>query len=521
MTTRAARAFARLATTADLLDRRHARRSSFALTPGHPGALPAAWAVVRLSVVGAAVPLLAPLVGSLAIRNTAAVRALIDRYPELLAQVMAGEEHGYPADRVRRTPAAARYFVASDLHRCVPGTIDWPTHQNARGLYELALDHYAAQDWHLVENGDVEDYWLVGGSTYGVVYDLFRLAGHALGPRRGAPLLRAVYREHLRRIVANNAGTYARIEEGFHRQGRYHRLVGNHDDVYLDEAMVAALGEVHEGIDVVDFLVFDADGDLDAGRDADRDAELDSPAGAGAGARAGEAVGIATHGHHVDGWNAPWRSGLGKLGTWLGSALLDAPLVANPGMPAPSETDALLGGHLPDVLTRVNRWLGANLDLYSVDEVLLFDSFRAHAGVPVGAAVEGGPLLLLGHTHLPLSRPLEPATRAAWERYYNSGAGIYWECVTGLEWDGTADPRHPEVRLVAWRYADRDEQTDPASVVGWDGDRAVVREVLDRVDPADTLAVVASGPAPSRLFAGTARTPATPASPSSTAEEAP
>jgi hypothetical protein len=284
-------------------------------------------------------------------------------------------------------------------------------------------------------------------------------------------LLRSVYVEHLRRIVDNNAGIYARIDDGFHREGRYHRLVGNHDDVYLDEAMVAALGEVHEGLEVVDFLVFDDDATQPA-----------------------VAVGIATHGHHVDGWNAPWMSGLGKLGTWMGAALLDAPLVDNPGMPAPSETDTLLGGRLPDVLTRVNRWLGANLDLYSVDEVLLFDAFRAHGGHPVGAAIEDGPLLLLGHTHLPLSRPVEPATRASWERYFNSGSGIYFECITGLEWDGSTDPAAPEVRLVAWRYADRDDEIDPASIVAWDGDRAVVREVLDRIEPGETLGVVAAGP---------------------------
>jgi len=465
----------RLAAAADAIDRRHRRRSAFALTPGHPGAIPAAWAVMRLTAVGVAAPLLAPLVASLAIRNNAAARAVIDRYPGLLASVMHGRDHSYPANRVERTPAGACYFVASDLHRCVPGTIDWPAHQNARTLYELALEYYAAQDWHLVENGDVEDFWLVGGSTYGVVYDLFRLAGHALGPRRGAPLLRTIYREHLLRIVENNAGVYARIEDGFHRHGRYHRLVGNHDDVYLDAVMVDALGAVHEGLAVVDFLAFDA-ADPDGGGHA-------------------VPVGIATHGHHVDGWNAPWRSGLGKLGTWLGSALLDAPLVDNPGMPAPSETDTLLSGRLPDVLTRVNYWLGTNRDLYSVDEILLFDAFRADAGQPATATFEDGPLLLLGHTHLPLSRPVEPATRASWERYFNSGSGIYWECITGLEWDGSADPEHPAVCLVAWRYADRDEVSDPAAIVAWDGDRAVVREILDRIDPGATLGVVASGPA--------------------------
>ncbi len=143
----------------------------------------------------------------------------------------------------------------------------------------------------------------------------------------------------------------------------------------------------------------------------------------------------------------------------------------------------------------MSRWLGANRDLYSLDEVLLFDAFRRHDDLAIGEDLDQGPWLVLGHTHLPLAHPVDPGSRATWARYANSGAGVFFECVTGLEWDGSIDPTHPQVRLVAWRYADRDERPDPAALVGWDGDRAVVREVLDRVPPHDELVVVDAGPA--------------------------
>lgn len=450
-------AFPRLATMADAIDARHVARRPLALTPGHPGVPAATWATTRLAAVILATPLLGPLVAGVALRNTRDVLRLIDQYPALLDDVLAGKAVDYPAARVEAVPAAACYFVSSDLHRCIPGTVDWPGHQNTKVLYEVALDHYAAAEWGLVENGDVEDFWLAGGSTYGVTYDLFRLIGHALRGEAGRSLLHTVYRAHLQRIVANNEGIYARIQEGFHRHGRYRRLIGNHDDVYLDEAMVEALGEVHPGVTVADFLLF-ADGT--------------------------RARGIATHGHHVDSWNAPFRSGLGKLGTWLGSILLDAPFSSNPGVPDLDETSLLLGGRLPNLLTKVSPHFGANRDLYSVDEVALFQSFQRHYGAGAATGFEGGPILLLGHTHLPLSRPLDPDSGTEWSRYFNSGSGIFFECLTGIEWDGRADPDRPEVRLVAWRYADPDDPGDVEKVVGRDGGRAIVREVLARVEPA-------------------------------------
>jgi len=299
---------------------------------------------------------------------------------------------------------------------------------------------------------------------------------------------------HLRRIVANNRRTYDRIDQRFHRYGRYHRLVGNHDDVFLDPAMVDALGEVHHGLAVNDFLLFVDDGD--DGKSGRGDG---GDGGGGVGDAGARAIGVVTHGHHTDGWNMPFRSALGRLGTWLGSALLDVPFANNPGIPDLEETGRLLDGRLPDLLTRVSRRFGANRELYSLDEILLFDAWREEWSSPDGAdgAVADGraaePWLLLGHTHVPLIQPLDPESGAAWNRYANSGSGIFYECLTGIEWDGTSDPANPSVRLVGWRYADRDDATPPSAIVAWDGDRGVVREVFERVEPSECLQIVARG----------------------------
>jgi hypothetical protein len=450
------------------------------MTPGHAGTAAAVWGTLKLSTVGLLSPIAGPVVLAGAARGTRHVVALTLRYPAMVRDLVEGRPIDHDANRVGRAPARARYFLSSDLHRCVAGTVDWTHHQGTAGLYDAVLDYYADREWALVENGDVEDFWLSGGSTYGVAYDVFRLASFAVtkvkrlvgidrrGPRADGSA--GVAKHHLRRIVSNNQRTYDRIDQRFHRYGRYYRLVGNHDDVFLDPAMVAALGEVHAGIEVNDFLLLVDDDD-------DR------------------AIGVVTHGHHTDGWNMPFRSALGRLGTWLGSALLDVPFANNPGIPDVAETSRLLDGRLPDLLTRVSRRFGANRELYSLDEILLFDAWRAEwpAATDAEEPASAEPWLLLGHTHVPLVRPLDPESGAAWSRYANSGAGIFYECLTGIEWDGTADPANPSVRLVAWRYADRDASTPPSAIVAWDGDRGIVREVFDRIDPSPCLQIVARG----------------------------
>ena len=53
-------------------------------------------------------------------------------------------------------------------------------------LYPTVLRGYADDGWHLIENGDVEDFWMVGGSTWGTVYDLARLTNGLAGPTHRA-----------------------------------------------------------------------------------------------------------------------------------------------------------------------------------------------------------------------------------------------------------------------------------------------------------------------------------------------
>jgi hypothetical protein len=353
--------------------------------------------------------------------------------------------------------------MSSDLHRFVRGANDWPGRQGTKQLYEAALDHYAGAGWSLVENGDVEDFWLVGGSTYGAAYDGARLAAGVLARMDGGRLRRHVAGEHLRRVVANNEGIYERIADRFHRHGRYHRLVGNHDDCYLDDEMLHHLRSVLPGLDVHDLLVLD---------------------------RPGGAAGVVAHGHHTDTWNTPRRSGLGRLGTWTGSAVNDTTLVSSsPGLPTPGQTSALLDVERVGRLTEVDTRTGTN-GLYTLDEEGLFRSFRERYG-------SGGPYLILGHTHLPLASPLGASSDVdRWDRYVNSGCGVLHEMVTGVEWDGGDDPDRPDVRVVAWHLVDEGAgAADPRTVVVGEVDgRRVARTVLRTATDATAVTDVGGVP---------------------------
>ncbi len=452
----------RLARAADRHDSRRARkRSAVGGQVVDAGPVAAAWATAKLAVTAAGSPIVSAVMGALAASNTAAAKRLTLDYPAQVDGVLRGEPPPIPAGRVGRFDAGSRWFISSDLHRAPRGSADWPLAQNTKGLYEVALGHYGAEGWGLIENGDVEDFWLVGGSTYGVVYDAVRTFASAL-PRSARHQLRVhLYGEHLQRVVANNREIYDLIDELFHGRGRYVRLAGNHDDCYLDDSVVEHLRGVHDGIEMYDFVV------------------LDGQSGPKA---------VVTHGHHTDSWNAPGRSGLGRWMTWLASAVVDAPLLSsNPGTPSPSETYALLGGTHPDRLTVVNPAFGFNRGLYTVDEVLLFEAFDRHFG-------DTGPKVLLGHTHLPVVNPSEPKPgTGSWKQYLNSGSGVHWELVTGIEWDGAADAAgdtgsgDPRARLVGWHFATDD--TPREAIVAEHQGRPVARRWFEPAADGATLDV--------------------------------
>jgi len=439
------------------------RRAARAAAASESAALPASWGAAKLLVVAALSPLLGAIVAVRALRATVRAGELLDAFPDVVARVARGVEVDHPdlpgrALQVARRPACGRYVITSDLHRSTAGALDVPRRQGTDHILDAAMARYAADGWTLVENGDIEDFWVTGGSAYGVVYDVARLVANALPARWRRRVLPEIYGDHLDRIVADNEEAYRRIAESFGPE-RYVRIVGNHDDPLLDPRVVARLRRHLPVTTVYDALV------------------LDGPAGA---------VGVVLHGHQTDAWNLPGRDLLGKFATWLASAVVDAPFVrTTPGLPGPEAAAALVGGRQPDRLMPVGRHLGVNGALYSLDEVRLWDAWRRRFGFSGAAGERRGPALVLGHTHVPLADPVAPGAdpadpSGAWWAYLNSGCGVLPEVVTAVEWDGTVDPERPELRLVVWRYG-----TDAHDAGG--GGRPVVREELARPHGSTTL----------------------------------
>ncbi len=419
------------------------------------------WALLKFVLACLAAPLAVPVVAWRAARNHALAKERIRAVPAQIAALERGEGVPWPGDRVRRVPDHRPLFVSSDLHRCYPGRRDVCERQDVKLLYAALVDHYDAAGWDVVENGDVEDHWMVGGSPYGQWYDAAWLVSRLLPGALGRSARRAIGRRHVRLIMENNVAVARRLAR-LGRAGRYHRTVGNHDDAYLDRKLSDDLAARSGGSQPVDVLV------------------LERPDGS--------ASAIITHGHQTDGWNAAERAGLGRLATWFGCTIADVPGLESPDSVLPmSATLDLLEGRLPNRLLQVHRRFGANTKYDSVDEELLFDSF--------GGATSTGPWFLLGHTHLPVMQPLS-RTGVPWRRYVNGGSGTWAGMVTGIEWTGGDAP---EPRLVAWVWADIPGGADllPTDAVRMPvGAREVVRVVLRRtgdgrhvlIDPAASAA---------------------------------
>jgi hypothetical protein len=453
---------------ADRVDQRRAGRGR----GNAPGALAVAWATTKLILATPVAPIGFAITGWRAIVNHERAKRTMAMLPGLLVALEQGDAIPPDMGQVLRLDAGHPLVITSDLHRCVTGRLDLVGQQDNRDLYGALLDWYAEGGYGLVENGDVEDFWMVGGSAWGTVYDIFRLVGAALAGRPGDGIRQATYRAHLRRIVENHRGTYGRIAERFAATGRYHRTIGNHDDLFDDPRLVAELAQTVGSCSMASWIL------------------LDGPTGTEA---------IITHGHIADGWNAPGRATLGKVSSWMADIIRDAPIPLMPDdLPPPRLTRQLLSGRQRNGLLRVDPRFGASSTYDSLDEELLFDA--------LGGAARVGPWLLMGHTHFPVIEPASD-TGARWWRYANSGHGLGAGLVTALEWPG--DETHPAPRLVAWCWADHPEWSElvsdlePTTHVG---DRPIVR--IELVSSAD-----GSYLEPLIDLRVTSRSPSTPADP--------
>jgi len=377
------------------------------------------WAAAKTGAAVAGLPLTATIGGYTAVRAQREALRRITLFPEQLRAIGEGRTGPLPVRRVGRLPSTGRFVFTSDLHRCVRGRVDWPARQGTKDLYRQVVADYAEGGWSLVENGDVEDFWMVGGSTWGTTYDLGRLAAGLAGPLADQTR-RELLGDHLDRIVDNNRPLYDLLAE-LSATGRYHRTLGNHDDVLADPQLVDRLAQHLPGVEVPDALVL-----TDLGAEATTGPSLDAVAA------------VVMHGHLTDAWNGPGLATLGRTATWVASGLDDLPTGgALSGLPGEVATATLLGGRGENRLITLDERYGANRRFDSLDEERLF-------GQLARTAPEGGwPWLILGHTHFPMLRPLDAAGNPV--RYANSGCGVLPGAFTALEWDGS---RPDPLRLV-------------------------------------------------------------------------
>ncbi len=375
--------------------------------------LVAGWALGRLAALGVTVPLWGPLVLGRMVANHSMATDRSSDFPDQLDRIAAGEDPLGPANRTARIDGAQRLVVISDLHRGPAGPLDWPRRQHSAAVVDAVLVRYAGEGWTLCENGDVEEFWMVGGTTEGVAYDGLRLAGSVADALGRPDILDRVYRDHLEAIIANNDSTYDIIRDGFAASGRYLRVIGNHDDPLSRPRVFDVLrSRLGEGIVGADFIVAERDGTAEV---------------------------VITHGHHTDGWNGPGRDTLGKFATWLGSMLRDIPLVAEPGgPPSPAATSRLVGGDAPNRLIPVHPIFGATPTFDTMDEELLHEALSGR---------RDGPFVIMGHTHSPVASPVS-RRGDSWSRYANSGSGVLHHAMTAVEVDGTGD--EVSVTLVIW-----------------------------------------------------------------------
>jgi len=412
------------------------------------------WAVVKLVVATATGPIWSTAIAARAWTNHRRAKELTGRYPDQLTALIDDRQPLGPNNDYLVVPAELRAFISSDLHRCIQGRIDHSARLDTKHLYEAMLDHYADARFHLIENGDVEDFWMVGGTAEGTLYDISRIFAGPVPGRFGRRLRTRIRNRHLDRIVDNNLGIYRRVRNRYSAEGRYWRTIGNHDDVYADASLRRHLGTHLPGVRPVDHLVL-------------RD-------------RGGTTRAVVSHGHHTDGWNAPGRANLGRLASWAACMLTDLPFLSAPeGLPTREESDAILAGTAANSLVEVDPLFGANRHYDSLDEELLFSAISPHLDQPPR------PWLLFGHTHFPVYEP-QSRTGRVWRRYANSGTGLLWGVVTGLEWDGTGE--EATVRLVAWSWATED--TPEERIVRHHRGRGVARTELVARTEADGRSVI-------------------------------
>lgn len=304
-------------------------------------------------------------------------------------------------------PNNNKYVIFSDHHLFVGGSeLDKFRQLGNHELYKLVLASYYVNGFTLIENGDIEDLWLHDPSLGEAIYDeVTDVLGWPIGTAMEEDHEDARIRHQAVRIFDNNSDVYQTIRNLFHNNGRFVRLVGNHDNAWRKGKYLKGLQVIYPGIKVYDYaFVGNYPNYLPVYQNHP---EV-----------------IIAHGHQLDAWNNSVCQNAGASITEVASGISS---LATSTVTKRDWKSKLNGSGFDNQLSE---------SLMSIDELEFFETiekdFSNHFPIPQ---------FVLGHTHKALKEPLIPGMPGhiiidGWRfnEYTNDGTAGRWEqfvwCVT-------------------------------------------------------------------------------------------
>jgi hypothetical protein len=324
-------------------------------------------------------------------------------------------------------PVSNKYVVFSDHHLFVAGDPnDKFRKMGNHELYKWVLSCYYMDGYTLIENGDVEDLWMREVTLENALMDTTIEIVRYI-PIFG-PLIENDYennriRSQAFKIFDNNADVYQFIRNLYHDEGRFIRLVGNHDDYWGSNDFLPELQFVYPGLEVFDYAFIGNYG-------TDKHQHLGV-----------KPFIIIAHGHKLDDWNNSICSLVGEWATEVGSGIGKA----SNSVPL-TEWDPKFKGSGFDNVLGESAIENDEVDFYDTVE----KDFSKYPYIPH---------FILGHSHTPRQAPMNPDWKnipddvmmpqdiRCFSEYTNEGTTGRWE---QFIWCATIE--NGNVSLYGWTW---------------------------------------------------------------------
>jgi len=319
--------------------------------------------------------------------------------------------------KISQLPLNQQYVIFSDLHIYVEGSFDFFNNNGNSQIYLSALNWYGSHDYHLIENGDIEDFWMRNSTSKQSILSISESLPYPFYSElyeSSASL--AANQVHAFNIFVNNAIVYSIVRTLFYDKGKYTRLIGNHDDVWMDPRMERIIQQIYPSITVYDYCTLEHQNKTSV---------------------------ILAHGHQSDIFNTPMCNFAGKVATEVASVLKEISLssVNLFSVPKSEWNEKWNGQGFKNELTETEL-----LEFVSFSEKDLYDDLK---NIYHGRSDQ--PHLILSHTHNPKNKADIPNSKKnkIWEKYSNSGTAGMWEDIVFC-----LEVEYPDIRVIAWKKED-------------------------------------------------------------------